>query len=92
MEPHIAGLVLIFVVIRGASFHRVDEFISIRLASIRWNAILEISGLLIALAGEWLRIFSESAKRVAVLYCTPLPERADYLRDQCQLYEYRARL
>ncbi len=48
-------LVLIFVVIRAASFHHVDVFLSTRLATVRWNAILEIGGLLFVLLGAWLR-------------------------------------
>lgn len=58
-----AGLVLGFVVIRAASFHHVDVFISTRFASLRWNAILEIGGLVIALLGAWLRMGAERRLR-----------------------------
>lgn len=50
------GLVLGFVVIRAASFHQVDVFISTRLLGFRWNAILEIGGLIVAMIGAWLRM------------------------------------
>jgi hypothetical protein len=53
-----ANLVLTFVIIRAASFHHVDVFISTRIASIRWNVILEIGGLLIILIGAWLRMLA----------------------------------
>lgn len=50
------AFVLTFVVIRAASFHHVDVFISTRLAGVRWNWILEIGGLTIVLIGAWLRV------------------------------------
>lgn len=59
-----AGIVLTFVVIRAASFHHVDIFISTRFASIRWNAILEIGGLLIVLMGACLRMLAEKKREL----------------------------
>ena len=53
-----AMIVLIFVVIRAASFHHVDVFIGSSFASIRWNAILEIGGLIVVLTGAWLRMLA----------------------------------
>lgn len=50
-----SGFVLAFVVIRAASFHRIDAFLGAQFASFRWNAILEIGGFLIVLLGAGMR-------------------------------------
>jgi len=48
----------VFVVIRASSFHHFDQFIGSSVFGIRWNWILEISGIgVIALAAYWRRIF-----------------------------------
>lgn len=57
-----AGLVLTFVVIRAASFHHVDAFISSRFASVRWNAILELGGISIVLIAAYLRLNAEDER------------------------------
>lgn len=57
-----AGLVLTFVVIRAASFHHVDAFISSRFASVRWNAILELGGISIVLVAAYLRLNAEDER------------------------------
>ena len=47
-------LVLCFVLIRAASFHHVDRFISTEILGLRWNWILEMGGIaLVLIASEW---------------------------------------
>jgi hypothetical protein len=49
-----ATLVLGFVLIRAASFHHMDRFIGTRILGLRWNWILEMSGIgLVLLASQW---------------------------------------
>ena len=46
--------VLCFVLIRAASFHHVDRFISTEFLGLRWNWILEMGGIaLVLIASEW---------------------------------------
>ncbi len=47
-------VVAFFVLIRAASFHHIDVFISSQLLGLRWNWILEIGGILIVQAGALL--------------------------------------
>ena len=50
-------MVLGFVFIRAASFHHVDRFIGQRILGLRWNWILEISGIgLVLFASQWRQI------------------------------------
>ena len=47
-------LVLCFVLIRAASFHHVDRFISTEFLGLRWNWILEMGGIaLVLVASGW---------------------------------------
>lgn len=49
-------LVLGFVLIRAASFHHIDHFIGQEIIGLRWNWVLEMSGISVALlASEWRR-------------------------------------
>jgi len=48
--------VLAFVVIRAASFHHIDRFIGSRVLGLKWNWILEMSGIAtVIVASEWRR-------------------------------------
>jgi hypothetical protein len=48
--------ILLFVLIRAASFHHIDQFIGKRVLGLRWNWILEMGGiLLVLLAAHWRR-------------------------------------
>ena len=50
-------MVLSFVLIRAASFHHVDRFIGQKLLGLRWNWILELSGIsLVLLASQWRQV------------------------------------
>ncbi len=50
------GLVLAFVLIRAASFHHIDRFIGERILGLRWNWVIEISGIsLVLIASQWRR-------------------------------------
>ena len=50
-------MVLGFVLIRAASFHHVDQFIGQRILGLRWNWILEMSGIsLVLIASQWRQI------------------------------------
>ena len=50
-------LVLGFVLIRAASFHHMDRFIGTRILGLRWNWILEMSGIgLVLLASQWRQV------------------------------------
>ena len=54
----IFGTVLVFgfVLIRAASFHHMDRFIGERILGLRWNWVLEMGGISLALiASEWRR-------------------------------------
>ncbi len=46
-SPALVGMIFIlgFVVIRAASFHNVDGFLSARLGGVKWNWILELGGI-----------------------------------------------
>jgi hypothetical protein len=57
--------VLSFVLIRAASFHHIDRFIGNRILGLKWNWILEISGIVMVLLGSELRR--------AKLYCLRSP-------------------
>lgn len=47
-------MVLGFVLIRAASFHHVDHFIGQRVLGLRWNWVLEMSGIsLVLFASQW---------------------------------------
>jgi hypothetical protein len=48
-------LVISYVLIRATSFHDLDGFIQSRLFSLKWNWIIEISGILIVLLGTVVR-------------------------------------
>lgn len=61
-------LVLSYVMIRAASFHHFDHFISSRYLGFKWNWILEITGIAVVLvASEWrrARVYQQSPKRIA---------------------------
>jgi len=50
-------LVLGFVLIRAASFHHIDRFIGQSILGLRWNWVIEISGIsLVLLASQWRQI------------------------------------
>ena len=50
-------MVLGFVLIRAASFHHVDQFIGQRILGLRWNWILEMSGIsLVLFASQWRQV------------------------------------
>lgn len=60
--------VLGYVIIRAASFHHFDRFISSRYLGFKWNWILETMGIAVVLvASEWRRakIYRQSSKAVA---------------------------
>jgi hypothetical protein len=42
-------LLLTFIVVRAISFHHVDEFIKVRVAGVRMNWLLELSGILLVM-------------------------------------------
>jgi hypothetical protein len=49
-------IVLAFVLIRAASFHHIDRFIGERILGLKWNWVLEMSGIAIVIvASEWRR-------------------------------------
>ena len=51
------SMVLGFVLIRAASFHHVNQFIGQRILGLRWNWILEMSGIsLVLLASQWRQV------------------------------------
>jgi len=50
-----ACLVIAYVLVRAASFHKVDIFIHSRILGLKWNWILELGGLFIVLLGEGIR-------------------------------------
>jgi hypothetical protein len=50
-------MVLGFVLIRAASFHHVDQFIGQTILGLRWNWVLEMSGIsLVLFASQWRQI------------------------------------
>jgi hypothetical protein len=50
-------MVLGFVLIRAASFHHVDQFIGQKVLGLRWNWILEMSGIsLVLFASQWRQV------------------------------------
>jgi hypothetical protein len=50
-------MVLGFVSIRAASFHHVDRFIGQKILGLRWNWILEMSGIsLVLFASQWRQV------------------------------------
>ena len=50
-------MVLGFVLIRAASFHHVDQFIGRKILGLRWNWVLEMSGIsLVLLASQWRQV------------------------------------
>ena len=55
------SMVLGFVLIRAVSFHQVDRFIGERVLSLRWNWILEMSGIsLVLFASQWRQLGAKS--------------------------------
>ena len=49
--------VLAFVLIRAASFHHIDRFIGDRVLGLRWNWVVEMSGIaMVIFASEWRRL------------------------------------
>ncbi len=51
------SMVLGFVLIRAASFHHADQFIGQRILGLRWNWILEMSGIsLVLFASQWRQV------------------------------------
>ena len=57
-------MVLGFVLIRAASFHHVDRFIGQRILGLRWNWILEMSGIsLVLFASQWRQVGAKSMSR-----------------------------
>jgi hypothetical protein len=58
-------IVLGFVLIRAASFHHVDRFIGQKILGLRWNWILEMSGIsLVLFASQWRQVgIAKSASR-----------------------------
>ena len=59
----LAGIVVLFsfVVIRAASFHHVDVWLRLRMAGMRWNAILELGGIAIVAIGAYYASLSRSS-------------------------------
>jgi hypothetical protein len=50
-------IVLGFVLIRAASFHHVDQFIGQKILGLRWNWVLEMSGIsLVLFASQWRQV------------------------------------
>ncbi len=47
------ALVVTFVLVRAASFHRVDAFLGERVLGLRWNWLLELGGISITALGAW---------------------------------------
>jgi hypothetical protein len=57
-------LVLAYVLIRAASFHHIDRFIGQSILGLRWNWVIEISGIsLVLLAGVWRQMRRETRSR-----------------------------
>jgi hypothetical protein len=49
--------VLAFVLIRAASFHHIDRFIGERILGLKWNWVLEMTGIaMVIIASEWRRL------------------------------------
>jgi hypothetical protein len=49
--------VLAFVLIRAASFHHIDKFIGDRILGLKWNWVLEMTGIAtVIIASEWRRL------------------------------------
>jgi len=49
--------VLAFVLIRAASFHHIDKFIGARILGLKWNWVLEMTGIaMVIIASEWRRL------------------------------------
>jgi len=50
-------MVLGYVLIRAASFHHVDRFIGQKILGLRWNWVLEMSGIsFVLLASQWRQV------------------------------------
>jgi len=61
------SVVLGFVLIRAVSFHQVDRFIGERVLSLRWNWILEMSGIsLVLFASQWRQVVHSISRSVHV--------------------------
>ena len=61
------SMVLGFVLIRAVSFHQVDRFIGERVLSLRWNWILEMSGIsLVLFASQWRQVVHSISRSVHV--------------------------
>jgi hypothetical protein len=57
-------LVLAYVLIRAASFHHIDRFIGQSILGLRWNWVIEISGIsLVLVAGVWRQMRREAQPR-----------------------------
>jgi hypothetical protein len=53
--------VLAFVLIRAASFHHIDKFIGDRILGLRWNWVVEMTGIaMVIFASEWRRFAHRS--------------------------------
>jgi hypothetical protein len=48
------AFVLVYVLTRASSFHHVDVFLASTAMGLRWNWILELSGIGAVTAGAWL--------------------------------------
>jgi len=60
-------IVLGFVLIRAASFHHVDQFIGQKILGLRWNWVLEMSGIsLVLFASEWRQVGIAKSRSVDV--------------------------
>ena len=46
-------VLLVFIVVRAASFHHIDQLINLRLAGVRMNWVLELSAIALVSAGAW---------------------------------------
>jgi hypothetical protein len=53
--PTVVGIIFLmgFVIIRAASFHHVDAFLAATIGGLKWNWILELSGIALIAAGAW---------------------------------------
>jgi hypothetical protein len=55
--------VLAFVIIRAASFHHIDRFIGDRVLGLKWNWVLEMTGIMIVIIASELRRLSRSPSK-----------------------------
>jgi hypothetical protein len=59
------GLLLLFVLVRASSFHRVDWLINLRLAGLRANHLMELGGIAIVTVFALMAAKRKGGRRLA---------------------------